>query len=381
MYVGVVIATVIVFALLFFREQLVPNRSGQPTNHVPVSVSPVQKALNTMSLRDKVASLFVFHVAGMNLGEFQSFVSMYNPGGIILMGDNIPGNNDELRAFTSVLQGTDKEFPRLVAVDQEGGTVSRLRGDTFRSAEELRRLPADATSQAFAARSELVRSAGITLNFGIVADVTDDPTSFIYDRVLGATPQAAAERVSSAVKATEEKTLSTLKHFPGHGRTSGDSHISIPTTSIEYQLWHETDALPFRAGAEAGADVVMFGHLRYEKIDSKPASLSKKWHETLRDDIGFKGVTITDDMLMLQNSGEPEYKDPVKNAVQAVAAGNSLLLYVLNNENIEQTKLDPNILIDGVTAAVKTGEISEADVTESARQVLELRQRAGELSK
>lgn len=376
MYGGVVVATVVVFGALLLRGER--STSNHAFDKQPAKDSLVQTTLKAMSLREKVASMFVFHAPGTNAGELQRFVSTYNPGGFILMSDNIPATDSELRSLTGALRGEDKKLPRLVAIDQEGGAVSRLKNDTFASAEALRSQPVDATRQAFKARSELLQSVGITANFGIVADVTNDPSSFMYGRVLGTTPQDAAERAAAAVDAAKGGTLSTLKHFPGHGRVAGDSHVLVPTTPVRFEEWQAADALPFNAGVEAGADMVMFGHLRYDVVDTQPASLSKKWHEILRSDVGYDDVTITDDMFMLQDSGEPAYQDPVKNAVDAVVAGNSMLLYVLNNDDARQTRLDPNILIDGVMTAVESGKISESVVTENAKQVLELRRRAAD---
>ncbi|HSW92041.1 MAG TPA: glycoside hydrolase family 3 N-terminal domain-containing protein, partial [Candidatus Saccharimonadales bacterium] len=218
----------------------------------------------------------------------------------------------------------------------------------------------------------MVQSVGITLNFGIIADTTANPQSFIYDRVLGMSPLAAAERVAAAVDASKNKTLSTLKHFPGHGETIADSHSSIPTTGISYSDWQTRDEPPFKAGVAAGADMVMFGHLRYETVDNLPASLSKKWHDILKNEVGFDGVTITDDMQMLQNSGETAYLDYLQNAVAALQAGNTMLLYVLGDGSTT-VNIDPNQLIDGIVSAVQSGKIDSKMIDQDAKRVLELR--------
>jgi beta-N-acetylhexosaminidase len=214
---------------------------------------------------------------------------------------------------------------------------------------------------------------GINLNFGIIADVTSDSHSFIFDRVLGTTPQTASDNVRAAVGATHDVTLSTLKHFPGHGETSADSHKIIPTTAISEAIWRQKDALPFQAGIQGGADLVMFGHLRYSTVDTLAASLSKKWHDILRSELEFNGVTITDDMCMLQASNEAEFHDPIANAISALQAGNTLLLYVLNNNGSAGSNIDPMTLINGVVAAVDSGEISRSVVEANARQALQLR--------
>jgi beta-N-acetylhexosaminidase len=368
-----VVAVVVSFFVWFswYRSQPVTNT---PDVSTPAVVKPyVDEVFDKMTLKEKVASLFVLHASGTNPATLGAFMEQYKPGGFVLMGDNIPSTDVGLNEITSALKGADPRLPRLVAIDEEGGSVKRLPGDSFPSARTLKNQYPTDTSDAFIKRSELVKSVGINLNFGIVADVTADSGSFIYDRVLGTNPEASSNNVRAAVGATRGRTLSTLKHFPGHGETTGDSHVSIPTTKLSYGAWKARDMLPFEAGIQSGADLVMFGHLRYDAVDSQPASLSKKWHEILRDDLKFKGVSITDDMLMLESSGETAFSNPVENAVAALNAGSTLLLYVLDNQGAAQTKVDPAALIDGVEAAVKSGRISESLVDANVKQVLKLR--------
>jgi beta-N-acetylhexosaminidase len=117
---------------------------------------------------------------------------------------------------------------------------------------------------------------------------------------------------------------------------------------------------------------VMTGHLAYPAVDAAPASLSPEWHRILREELGFEGVVVTDDMLMLQHNGLPEYADPGENAVRALAAGGDLLLYVLPADPSEF-----GISVDGLAAsiseAVASGRIPEARLDEAATRVFELR--------
>lgn len=292
------------------------------------------------------------------------------------MGDNIPATLPELTAVTSALV-TDKQLPPLLAVDEEGDTVKRLAADTYPGALTLPDMPPVATKDAFSKRSDLLKSVGLNLNFGIVADVTANPNSFIFPRVLGTTPQAASDRVAQAVIGSKGKTLSTLKHFPGHGETPANSHLTIPSASTSFADWQQRDAKPFKAGIDAGADVLMFGHLRYTAVDQQPAALSKAWHDTSRSQLGFKGLAITDDMIMLLDSGEPAFADPVANAVTAIQAGNDLLLYVLDHDS-SKSRIDPNSLINGVVAAVGDGRISQSTIDQHAHAVLTTRYNLGQ---
>ena len=159
--------------------------------------------------------------------------------------------------------------------------------------------------------------------------------------------------------------LSTLKHFPGHGQVPGDSHDSLPSTDISMDQWSTTDEPPFQAGIDAGAPLVMFGHLVYTAVDTAPASLSPAWHALLRERLGFEGVAVTDDLLMLEASGVPAYADRTTNAIAAVKAGNDLLLY--------NSSPDLPPLVASIAAAVRSGEIAESTIDDAVLRDLVLR--------
>ena len=323
----------------------------------------------TVPLREQIEGLLILHTPGTDPAAFRAYLNRYHPAGLILMGDNIPVATAALHAKTEAMQASTT-YPYLIATDEEGCTVKRLSSDTFACPRALGAEPVASTSAAFLGRSELLKSLGINLNFGIVADVTNNPESFIFPRVFGADPTAVAERVRAAVIGTRGETLSTLKHFPGHGETLRDSHASIPRIDISYDSWTARDAAPFQAGIAAGADLVMFGHLEYVAIDSAPASLSSRWHQILAD-TGFHGLSITDDMLMLQHSGNTAYANPIDNAVAALQAGNDLLLYV--NDHDTGSSLDVDALVDGIVAAVKDGRLSSEQIREKFERVLAVR--------
>jgi len=205
----------------------------------------------------------------------------------------------------------------------------------------------------------------------VVADQTADASSFIYDRVLGTSAEAASERVAAAVEG-ERDVASTLKHFPGHGASTDDSHTTIPTSDMSLEQWTATQAPPFAAGIAAGAEMVMFGHLRYTAVDAAPASLSGAWHDILRDDLGFEGVIVSDDMLMLQRSDDPTYANPSANAIAALVAGTTLLLYVLPADP-STVGVDIDRVIDDIVLAVGDGRIPRQTIDEAAQLLLELR--------
>jgi len=375
------LATTIIFifvaGLVFAMNCLVLTRLNVDNEILPLSIPLpsaemlfINKQLVSMTLRQKVASLLILHKSGSDVATLQNYLQVYQPGGLIFMGDNIPSTTNDLTIITSQLQ-TNPELPYLFAIDGEGGIVNRLPDDIYSAAADLKSQPTSATESAFRGRSVLLKRFGINLNFGIVADVTDDSNSFIYQRAFGGDPVTVGERVVSAVNGANGLTLSTLKHFPGHGETESDSHTSIPVTDVSYERWQQQDEPPFVSGIKAGAQVVMFGHLIYSSVDSAPASLSAKWHQILKERDNFESISITDDMVMLQQSGDSNYADPVANSISALQAGSTMLLFVLDHGG--DSNIDPNVLIDGIVAAVDNSTLSKTVINNNVRQVLTLR--------
>lgn len=325
-----------------------------------------------LGTRQRVASVVMTTAPGFDAAELGSFAQGNGLGGFIIMSGNVPAEPAALAALTAALS-PDPAYPLLIAIDQEGGVVSRLPWDGHPGADSLRFAPPEAARDAFAGRAALLRSLGINVNFGIVADVSDDPWSFVYWRTLGDSPADAASRVSAAVSGEHGAVASTLKHFPGHGAVAGDSHFGIPGTALDLAGWEATQAPPFAAGIDAGAELLMFGHLAYTSIDPLPASLSVEWHRIARERLGFTGVAISDDLGMLLDSGLPEYQDLAAIVVQSLAAGADVALLVRGTSPETLPAL-----IDAVAAAVEEGRLSPGRLREAAIRVAELRLAIGE---
>jgi beta-N-acetylhexosaminidase len=332
----------------------------------PAEVDPladyVDARLAAMTLEQKIASLIMLHVPGHGPQPIRRVIDATGVAGVIFMGDNVASPTQ--LAATAARLSADPGLPVLTAIDQEGGIVARL-PDGGPGAATLRTQEPAATLAAFQDRAALVASAGVTINFGIVADVTGDRGSFIFSRTLGSDAASASPRVVAAVEGERGVVFSTLKHFPGHGSVAADSHTSVPTTGMTADRWRATQAGPFAAGIDAGAEFVMLGHLRYSAIDDAPASLSAVWNDILRDELGFDGIIVTDDMNMLEYSGEAAYRNQAANAVASIAAGTTLLLYV--------GPVDVRRIVAAVAKAVRDGRIPVATIDDAAGRLLELR--------
>jgi beta-N-acetylhexosaminidase len=189
-------------------------------------------------------------------------------------------------------------------------------------------------------------------------------------------PIVVAKHVGVALGANVDEVAQTLKHFPGHGMVFADSHRTIASSDLSYDQWLQTHALPFIAGIDSGAELLMTAHIRVPAISKDPATLSDDWLRIAREELGFEGVIITDDLRMLQASGEAAYSDPGTVAVAALAAGNDLLLMAVD------PGVDPDLstyddVLSALEQAVQEGVVSEEQVRASLTRVLTLRERLG----
>ncbi|MGI6877630.1 glycoside hydrolase family 3 N-terminal domain-containing protein [Microbacterium sp. gxy059] len=345
-----------------------PAESASPAPETSETPDPetrgAEEIVAEMTLRERAETVVMGYVPGTDPGA----MAAGSPQALILMGDNVPDAPEALAELTARVSESASPAP-LIAIDQEGGVVSRLPWDDLPSAGELQGASPSAAADAFAQRAELVADAGATISFGLVADVPRSEGSFIFERSFGTDPGAVADRVAAVVEAERGTVATTLKHFPGHGAAEGDSHEAIPSTDLDEQTWRETDAVPFQAGIDAGAELVMAGHLRFTAIDpDAPASLSSRWYEILRDELGFDGVAVTDDLGMLLSSGDKRYADLAQDAVLALAAGADLALVIAGS-----TPETPAQVADAIAAAVEGGELPEERLDEAATRVMQLR--------
>ena len=209
-----------------------------------------------------------------------------------------------------------------------------------------------------------MRSLDINLNLAPVCDVSQNPEDYIYPRTLGLDAEQTARYVQTVVsEMTAQGMGCVLKHFPGYGG-SQDTHTAIARDDRPYEAFAQSDFLPFQAGIEAGAGMVLVSHNIVSCMDNQyPASLSPAVHNILREELGFQGVIVTDDLAM---SGAEDFAGAEQAAVLAVLAGNDLLCCT-----------DYQLQIPAVLQAVKDGTISLARIDQSVLRILELKVELG----
>jgi beta-N-acetylhexosaminidase len=315
-----------------------------------------------MTPRERVARMFMLPVSGTVLSaEDEARLRTLKPGGVILVGENF-GTSDEVRALAAAIHATNPDLPALVALDQEGGIVSRIADDPAPDAPTMGQLPEDEISELARARAETLAEYGFDVNFAPVADVAFGPESFMAGRAFGSDPSVVADDVAAYLAGVEGSgVLHAVKHFPGHGRVSVDSHEALPVLDVDAATWWQEDALPFRVAIDAGVPMVMLGHLFVPSWDALPASLSAEAVRVLREELGFTGVAVSDDLGM----GALSAWSPFEIIDLAVGAGNDLLLFVVTSE-------EPETLIDHLATRVESGEIPAERVSASVERILSM---------
>ena len=325
----------------------------------------LQALLDSMTLEEKVGQLFFVRCPETNAVED---ISTYHLGGYLLFGRDFKDGDSWLtkEQFLEKIQSYQDaaKIPLFIGSDEEGGTVTRasrnpnLFSETFKSPQKLNYIGGiEEILRDTDTRSRELRALGINVNFAPVCDVSTDPKDFIYDRTLGQDANMTADYVRLVVPAmTEGGTLPVLKHFPGYGNNV-DTHTGIAVDQRPMETFENSDLLPFQAGIDAGAPFVLVSHNIVTCMDADlPASLSPAVHKVLREQCGFDGIAITDDLAM--------------DAVQAYAKNGAVAVMALQAGNDMIITTDYRTQIPAVIAAVQDGTLDESVIDNACLRVL-----------
>lgn len=324
--------------------------------------STVEEYVDSMTIEQQIAQMFFARCPSNNA---VSQIEQYQPGGYILFARDFANQTpSSVQKNISEYQKASKT-PMLIGVDEEGGTVVRVsKYPAFRAYPFLS--PADIYSKDglnglikdTAEKDALLKSLGINVNLAPVCDVSQDPSDYIYERTLGKDGKETAECIKAIVtQMKKDKVGAALKHFPGYG-SNVDTHTGIAVDTRSIESFRQNDFLPFIAGINAGAGAVMVNHNIINCMDSnRPASLSPAVNKVLRNELGFKGVIMTDDLSM---SAITKYTDGKNAAVSAVIAGSDMLI---SSDFVNQ--------YNAVLSAVQNGTISKSRIRQSCLRIVQ----------
>ncbi len=334
--------------------------------------------IDGMTLEQQIGQLIVagFHGATVS-PEIAELIQRRHVGGIILFARNIHEPEQTLE-LTTRLQALAKEaghaYPLLIAVDQENGVVRRLgQGATIfpgsmavaaTGSTELEYEIAQATAQE-------LQALGINMNLAPVLDVNNNPANPVIGvRSFGEDPHSVARYGVAAIQGYQDAgVISCAKHFPGHGDTTTDSHLALPTVPHTLERLEEVELVPFKAAIASGVDSIMIGHPTFPRLtDSQntPATISPPIvRDLLRSKLGYDGVVVTDDMEM---SAITETVGTERGVVLALKARNDLAC--VSHRHDRQIAA-----LDAVRAAVASGELPAETVRQAVGRVLRLKMR------
>ncbi len=328
--------------------------------------------LEDMTLEEKAGQLFFVRVPAENAVED---VMTYHLGGYLLFGRDTQNKTASELIQTIASYQAAAEIPLLIGVDEEGGTVVRvssnphLRSKKFSSPGKLWKQGLDALLRETREKSILLKSLGFNVNLAPVADVSTNSGDFIYNRTTGMDAEETADYTARVTEAQSFYGLgSVLKHFPGYGNNK-DTHTGVAVDERSMETFLEQDFLPFQAGIAVEETVWPSGELRRLRpavlvshnivncMDPNlPASLSPEVHRILREDLGFDGVVMTDDLAM--------------DAVSAYAAGGNVAVMSIQAGNDLVVTTDYRTQIPRVIQAVRDGTLEEEAVDAACLRVL-----------
>lgn len=355
------------------------NYSSVPTMPVITPTHPaetdkdMQKAneiLASMSLYEKICQMIILSPESLTgtgqvtaAGETTKKAIQKMPvGGLIYSKPNFK-NKEQISTMTANVQQYTK-IPLILTCDEEGGRVNRLMatvGTTYIGPMlSYKDKGINTAYQNAHIIANDMQALGLNFDLAPVADIWSNTSNkVIGDRAYSDDFKQGASLVAAAVQGFHEGGVGTaLKHFPGHGDTSADSHNGAVFVRKTLEQIRAAELLPFKAGIEAGSDMVMIGHLILSDADTEPATFSYKIiTELLRGELEFNGVVITDSLEM---GAVTKYYSSADAAKKAVSAGIDILL----------CPSDPESTIDALSKAVETGEITEARIDESVRRII-----------
>ncbi len=380
---GILILACIVY--LFTRCSIFDGNTStkqEETGKASVSAikdKEVQKILDDMTLEEKIYQMFFVTPEQLTevseviqAGETTKKAIEEKPvGGIVYFAQNLQ-NPEQTKEMIEKTQEYAK-ISMFIAVDEEGGAVSRIGSNPDMGMEKIETMGEigekedyDRANEAGRIIGQKLEKLGFNVNFAPVADILDGD-NVIGNRSFGSDAEVVSKMVSSFVEGLSiSKVSATLKHFPGQGSTTGDTHYNYVESDRTEKQIRKSELLPFESGIKSGADFVMVGHMTVKAFDEKyPATFSKRIiTELLKEEMKFDGVVITDAMNMgailnTYTSGDA--------AVSAVSAGADMIL--MPN--------DFKSAYDALYNAVKDGEISESRIDESVARIIKIKIKKG----
>jgi beta-N-acetylhexosaminidase len=365
-----IIIVVIVLALIFFSLFFIKKNISVPlsVSQVVITEDPIRTNIKNMTIEQKIGQMFlVGNFSAESNDILGRLIIDKKIGSVILLNQNI--KNQNVLQVTSRLQEIASSTHQpllLISVDQEGGIVSRIKEKDSNLTAQNQIDDDDQAYQVSKDRGlELLRK-GVNVNFSPVLENIINKDSFLYNRVFRGQKEKIISLGSNMVQGYQDAGIAaTVKHYPGHDDSSVDSHKNLPVSTVENQDFYDYVSPFIEVIKNKKPLIVMMAHVLFPNIDPVyPATLSPVIINQLRNEYGFDGVIITDDMNMgaiTKNYGIEQ------SAIQAIKAGNDILLHVSSEEDLLRA-------YNAVLFAIENNEISQGRIDESVYRILKLKE-------
>ena len=369
----------------------------------------IAETISSMSIEEKLAQMMIvaFRSDPQNTKlptsieePYKELLQKYDFGGIILFAGNMDGMEKTItfiRDAQEAAAASKQGIPMFVCVDQEGGMVNRVSFGVKGPGNMALAAAGDLslTTESADLLGQEITALGFNMDFAPVSDVNNNPDNPIIGiRSFSDDPELVSEHVKAFLQGLQNNNISAaLKHFPGHGNVSEDSHTGLPLSLLTVEELKNCELLPFEAGISAGADMIMTAHIQYpnietgtyiSKLDGKEVYLPATLSHTiitglLREELGYDGVVITDAMGM---DAIASHFDPIDAAVLAINAGIDILLCPVELYQDDEINTFPamDAYIEALSQRVRTGEIKEEELDDSVSRILKLKYEKGIMS-
>lgn len=335
-----------------------------------------EKIINEMTLEELLGQVFMLTYEDENPNSyFYNWLKDKKLGGVKIFGKNgkdAVGLGENIAKFQAIAAEQRFSIPLFVSTDQEGGWVRHVSDKTIKTAGNMAIAASNSIEDAYLAGyyiAKELKTLGINMNYAPTVDLMINTDSrIIGTRSFSSDPYLTSQLAIAFFKGHEElNVISTAKHFPGHGRCAEDSHGKLPSILIDYNTLLETDLVPYKYLINEEIPVIMSGHVNYPNISNSkdPASLSEYLlKDLLRKELGFKGVVITDDLLMYgaTKQGVSEMDIPL----EALKSGNDIILMSFNQRVYDHTW-------NKALALLKSDEDFKKQIKESVKRILLLK--------
>lgn len=355
--------------------------------------------VDKLTIEEKVGQMIMVGMDTANVvDKIDDLILKYKVGGVLLYKKNF-SSYDELIDLVNYIKklSTANKIPLFIAIDQEGGRVNRMPSDfkNLPSANKLAKAKnLDIVKQAGSITGEILNDVGINFDFAPVLDIKRfDDHQAIGDRAFSEDIEEVTKCGIAYMKQLQNQNIvSVVKHFPGHGATTKDSHFILPVIKEDIEKLEKEDMTPFKEAIKDGADAVLVSHLNVKNVTGKyPASMSKKFiTEYLRKKFRFNGLIVTDDMRM---KGVQLLYGKNRPIIKAFEAGNDIIVFKYSNnekviekiiENVKKEKIEETKINRSVTRILKIKEkynINNNEIEKNANIVEKVNNKIDDLSK